>query len=96
MSKDEVRSKVKQLFICFFNRKENQLPDEFFTKNFFGNSMKLAPRDVLAFLYAIEKEFAFTVSSADILAGKFNNLSNVSDIVYKVKNKCPKIKEEKI
>lgn len=96
MSKDEVRNKVKQFFLSFFNSEEKKLSDEFFTENFFGSRMRLAPRDVLAFLYALEKEFAFMVSSDDILAGKFNNLSNVVDIVYNEKNICQKNKEESI
>lgn len=96
MSKNEVRNKVQQFFLSFFNGGEKQLSDEFFTENFFGSKMRLAPRDVLAFLYALENEFAFMVSSDDILAGKFNNLSNVVDIVYNNKKIYQKTKEEAI
>lgn len=94
MSKDEVKSKVKQLFLEFINTKENYISDDMFTNNFFGNSLRLAPRDVLAFLYLVEKEFSFTVSSEEILAGKVNNLSNMVDIIYN--NLHLKLKEEKI
>ena len=94
MCKDEVKTKLKQLFINFFNMNEDYLTDEIFTKNFFGNILRLAPRDVLAFLYLIEKEFSITVSSEDILAGNVNSLSNMVDIVDK--GIQSKIKEEKI
>ena len=48
------------------------------------------------YVYELEKEFAFMVSFTDILAVKFNNLSNVADIAYDGKKACQSIKEEAI
>lgn len=67
-----------------FHKDESRIRNNFCTDNFFSSKMGLLPGDVLAYLYAIEKEFGLQVPSSYILEGKFNTLVNVTDIICEV------------
>jgi peptide maturation system acyl carrier-related protein len=84
VDRKKVDDKVKLLFINFFQKDESKFQDSYCTDNFFGSKMGLLPGDVLAYLYAIEKEFGLQVPSSYILEGKFNTLDNVTDIICEV------------
>ncbi len=84
MNRNKINDKVKEVFLKLFQKDENMMQNDFCTYNFFGSKMGLLPGDVLAYLYAIEKEFDFQVPSAYILEGKFNTLENVTDIICEV------------
>lgn len=84
MDREKVNDSVKQLFLNFFHKEESKPQNSYCTDNFFSSKMGLLPGDVLAYLFAVEKEFDIQVPSSYILEGKFNTLNNVTDIVCEV------------
>ena len=84
IEKEEIEKKVICLFNEMFCRDKKKEDYYSFNNNFFGKKMELRPGDVLAFMYAIEKEFGITIPSSELISGRFNCLNNVTDIVYEV------------
>ncbi len=56
MDAENIRAKVKKFF-DLFQKDESKIQDSYCTDNFFGSKMGLLPGDVVAYLYAVEKEF---------------------------------------
>lgn len=84
VDREKIDNKVKKLFLDFFQKEESNLQKSYSTDHFFNSRMGLLPGDVLAFLYAVEKEFGFQIPSSYILDGKFKSLENVTDIICEV------------
>lgn len=82
MDKTEVGNKVKKVFIDLFHIEEGKWQDDYDKKDFFSTNIGLLPGDVLAYLYAVEREFGLQVPVSDIVEGRFNTLFNVTDIIY--------------
>lgn len=82
VDKTEVGDKVKKIFIDLFHIKEDKWQDNYDKENFFSTKIGLLPGDVLAYLYAVEREFGLQVPVSDIMEGRFNTLFNVTDIIY--------------
>ena len=57
MDAENIRAKVKKVFFDLFQKDESKIQDSYCTDNFFGSKMGLLPGDVVAYLYAVEKEF---------------------------------------
>ena len=79
--------KVKKVFFDLFQKDESKIQDSYCTDNFFGSKMGLLPGDVVAYLYAVEKEFNLQIPSSYIQEGKFNTLDNVTNIICEVLQK---------
>ena len=73
MDAENIRAKVKKVFFDLFQKDESKIQDSYCTDNFFGSKMGLLPGDVVAYLYAVEKEF--------------NTLDNVTNIICEVLQK---------
>lgn len=82
VDKAEIGDKVKKVFMDLFQIKESKWQDGYDKEDFFSTKIGLLPGDVLAYLYAVEKEFGLQVPASDIIEGKFNTLFNVTDIIY--------------
>ena len=87
MDAENIRAKVKKVFFDLFQKDESKIQDSYCTDNFFGSKLGLLPGDVVAYLYAVEKEFNLQIPSSYIQEGKFNTLDNVTNIICEVLQK---------
>lgn len=72
MDAENIRAKVKKVFFDLFQKDESKIQDSYCTDNFFGSKMGLLPGDVVAYLYAVEKEFNLQIPSSYIQEGNSN------------------------
>lgn len=84
---EKISEKVKKIFFDLFQKDESKMQDNYCTDNFFGSKMGLLPGDVVAYLYAVEKEFDLQVPASYIQEGKFSTLANVTNIICEVLHK---------
>lgn len=88
MDRKIIKNQVKEIFLNLFQKYEGNLQDNYCVYNFFGSKIGLLPGDVVAYLYAVEKEFGFQVPTSYILEGRFNTLDNVTDIICEILQKA--------
>ena len=75
MDAENIRAKVKKVFFDLFQKDESKIQDSYCTDNFFGSKMGLLPGDVVAYLYAVEKEFNLQIPSSYIQAVSYTHLT---------------------
>jgi len=81
LTRQEVTEQIVQIFLESFRIDKNRLPEDYMSANLFGSKIGLAPRDALILLLTLEGKLKISLSSDDIVSGKFSTLDGIVGMV---------------
>lgn len=83
ITREEIAATLQAILIKRFGLDWQKYDAKILDEHFFGEELRMAPRNLLYIFVAVEQEFGITIPEEDVVEGRFTSFNNIVGIIEK-------------